>query len=57
MARLPWLMQRLSDLGGPCANPKRAFKVDGEHGSRPVIAVTCSIALTEKDLQAADENA
>jgi RIO kinase 1 len=50
-------MLRLSDLRRSCAKPKRAFKVDGEHGSRPVIAVTCSIALTEKDLQAADENA
>jgi RIO kinase 1 len=50
-------MLRLWELSRPCANPKRAFKVDGENGSRLTIAVTCSIALTEKDLQAADENA
>jgi hypothetical protein len=57
MARTPWLMLRLSDLCRPCANPKHAFKVDGGNGSWLTIAVTCSIALTEKDLQAADENA
>ena len=50
-------MGRLSALSGLCANPKRAFKPDGENGSRLAIAVTCSSALTEKDLQAADENA
>ncbi|EHY77981.1 serine kinase [Stutzerimonas stutzeri ATCC 14405 = CCUG 16156] len=50
-------MMGLSALRRVCANPMRAFKVDGEHGSRSAIAVTCSIAMTEKDLQAADENA
>ncbi|PZR78400.1 MAG: serine protein kinase RIO, partial [Stutzerimonas stutzeri] len=38
------MMARLSALNVLCANPKRAFKLDGRHGSRFVIAVTCNTA-------------